>query len=437
MGPSMRFQRLDDWLRWLEGHHPQEIELGLDRIRAVARRLDLLSPQARVISVAGTNGKGSCVLACTELLRRAGQRVGSYTSPHLHHYCERIQIDGTPVEEAEVCAAFAAIDGASDDISLTYFEFGTLAAFHIFAQRRVDIMVLEVGLGGRLDAVNLLDADVAVVTSIDLDHQDWLGDNRDSIGREKAGIFRSARPALCADPEPPAGLLAAAREAGVRLQCLGREFGYELRKDHWSWWLTSSEGEVWRGTGRRPALPLPSLAAALQAVAALGFDPRAAGADQSLSELALSGRFQQLWWRGREWVLDVAHNPAAARFLADRLESERAGRVVALVAMMADKDRRGTLSALIDQVDTWYLASLPELPRAADTRTLSEDLASLGDQPAGCGTVSDGINWLLQHTLEGDRIVILGSFYTVAAALEQLERLGAPLERDMSGGHHE
>lgn len=437
MGPPMRFQRLDDWLRWLEGHHPQEIELGLDRIRAVARRLDLLSPQARVISVAGTNGKGSCVLACTELLRQAGQRVGSYTSPHLHHYCERIQVDGTPVEESEVCTAFAAIDEASDDISLTYFEFGTLAAFHIFAQRRVDIMVLEVGLGGRLDAVNLLDADVAVVTSIDLDHQDWLGDNRDSIGREKAGIFRPERPALCADPQPPAGLLAAARQAGVRLQCLGREFGYEVDKDHWSWWLTSGEGEVWRGTGRRPALPLPSLVAALQAVAALGFDPRTAAADQSLSELALAGRYQQLSWRGRDWILDVAHNPAAARFLAERLKSEQTGRVVALVAMMADKDRRGTLAALIEQVDVWYLASLPELPRAADTGTLSDDLVSLGGKPTGCGTVPDGINWLLQHTLEGDRIVILGSFFTVAAALDRLDQLGALPGHDSSGGHHE
>lgn len=434
MSEPMRFQSLDEWLTWLEGHHPKEIDLGLERTREVARRMGLLEASAKVISVAGTNGKGSCVAACAALLESAGTRVGSYTSPHLLHYSERIRVQGLPASDAQICDAFARIDRASPDISLTYFEYGTLAALEVFRQCQVDVMVLEVGLGGRLDAVNILDADVAVVTSVDLDHQDWLGSDRDTIGREKAGIYRPGRPALCADSSPPEGLRAAARDSGVEVTFLGSDpalsdTGYQQDAASWRCWgwlgqRPGPDAARFEISGQGPALPplpLPSLAAALQALACLGYDPVALNAAQRLSELSLPGRYQRLRCWGREFILDVAHNPAAARFLAGRLQAEGIRPRLALVAMMADKDRRATLAPLVPGVEAWWLASLPEFPRAASTDLLRADLKSLGAEPVGCGTVRAGFDWLVKHTQEGDQIVIMGSFFTVAAALRCLD----------------
>ncbi len=362
----MRFERLDDWLRWLESHHPIEIELGLTRIRAVAERLDLLNPTPRVISVAGTNGKGSCVAACGALLKAAGCSVGTYTSPHLLRYNERVVIDGAFASDEELCQAFARIDAASPDISLTYFEFGTLAALDIFQRRQVDVMVLEVGLGGRLDAVNILDADVAIVTSVDLDHQDWLGNDRDSIGREKAGIYRADRPALCADSAPPEGLLAAVRERGVVLQRLGTEFGFSVAPGAWRWWGLGADGTAQSVTLPEPTLPWPSMAAALQAVAQLGYDAAALAVSAGLSSLSLAGRFQRFNWRGRTVIMDVAHNPAAARHLAERLARKTFPRTLALVAIMADKDRVATLAPLVSEVQHWWIAALPGVRRSSN-----------------------------------------------------------------------
>lgn len=415
----MRFDTLDAWLAWLEQHHAEEIDLGLDRIRQVAARLKLLEPSARVLTVAGTNGKGSCVAASAYLLRRAGLRVGVYTSPHFLHYCERICIDGVPVTEAEVCQSFAAIDAASSDISLTYFEFGTLAALDIFRRRGVDIMVLEVGLGGRLDAVNLLDPEVAVVTSIALDHQDWLGSDRDSIGREKAGIFRSNRPALCADPEPPEGLLEVARQLGASLRQLEQDFGFSTSEHGWRWWGRAADDSKLEFMDLPPALlPLPSLAAALQAFCLLGFEPNRDWLND-LCQLSLPGRFQRLELQGREFILDVAHNPAAMAYLAGSLAAQPAvGKSHAVLAMMSDKDRRGSLKALQGEIDAWWLADLSCVTRAASLGQLKSDMAQLGLDVAGCGTVAALIEQLMAETEAGDRIVIMGSFYTVAAALQ-------------------
>ncbi|WP_347329560.1 bifunctional tetrahydrofolate synthase/dihydrofolate synthase [Marinimicrobium locisalis] len=413
----MRFERLDDWLRWLESHHPTEIELGLARIRAVAERLDLLTPAARVISVAGTNGKGSCVAACGALLEAAGCSVGTYTSPHLLRYNERIVIDGAFASDEELCQAFARIDEASPDISLTYFEFGTLAALDIFQRRRVDVMVLEVGLGGRLDAVNILDADVAIVTSVDLDHQDWLGNDRDSIGREKAGIYRANRPALCADPAPPEGLLVTAREQGVALQQLGSDFGFAIETDGWYWWGTGESGTAQSLMLPVPSLPWPSVAAALQAVAQLGFEVNALAEKAGLSSLTLAGRYQRFLWRGRTLIMDVAHNPAAARHLAERLAREAFPRTLALAAIMVDKDRVATLAPLVSEVGHWWLASLPDVPRAASPGRLAGDLKELGVEADGCGTLGQAVDWLLSYSRPGDRIVVMGSFFTVGAAI--------------------
>ncbi|MDQ2075537.1 bifunctional tetrahydrofolate synthase/dihydrofolate synthase [Marinimicrobium sp. ABcell2] len=417
----MRYDTLDAWLGWLEKRHPREIDLGLDRIREVAGRLNLLEPQARLLTVAGTNGKGSCVAASAYLLGRAGCKVGVYTSPHFQHYCERIAIDGKPVHEDEVCRSFATIDAASEGVSLTYFEFGTLAALDIFRQRGVDIMVLEVGLGGRLDAVNILDADVAVVTGIDLDHQDWLGTSRDSIGREKAGVFRPGQPAICADPTPPQGLLESAEKTGAQLQLVNRDFGFFADPHTWRWWGKGlHEESLSFDQLPLPALPLPSLAAAVQAVSLLGVKLERPWLE-GLSRLSLPGRFQRLHHAGREFILDVAHNPAATSYLARGLAAMPAlGRTHAVVGMMADKDHRGSLAALTGQVDTWWLAELSHVGRAASTDQLMGVLRAYHAEVAGCGTVVDCIEQCLTQTEEGDRIVILGSFYTVAAALDWL-----------------
>lgn len=421
MTPAMRFEHLNDWLRWLEGHHPTEIELGLTRIRTVAERLGLLSPRAQVISVAGTNGKGSCVAACGALLQAAGQRVGIYTSPHLQRYNERVRIDGAPVADHELCEAFARIDVASGDISLTYFEFGTLAALLIFQQQQVDVMVLEVGLGGRLDAVNLLDADLAVVTSVDLDHQEWLGDNRDSIGREKAGIFRAGRIALCADENPPKGLLDAVREQGTELQRIGIDFGVTQDANHWLWWGRGRDGRLQHCPLDPPVLPWPSVAAALQALAQLGHSVAPLANACELSRLTLPGRYQQCTWQGRTLVLDVAHNPAAATHLATRLQLEPPVTTHLVVGMMADKDRLATLAPLLPLAVGQWLVALDGIPRAAGVGQLAQDLEALGYRASGCGTVSEMMAELAQQSSPGDRIVIMGSFYTVSSALDWLE----------------
>lgn len=415
----MRFASLTAWLGWLEQSHPKEIDLGLDRIRQVAERLDLLTPSARVVTVAGTNGKGSCVTATAGLLRAAGQSVGVYTSPHLLRYNERIQISGQPVSDEFICAAFEQIADAAAEISLTYFEYGTLAALLIFTQQAVDVMVLEVGLGGRLDAVNIIDADVAVITSIALDHQDWLGDNREDIGREKAGILRAGQYFVCADEQPPVSIVDIAQKLNTQSHYLGREFNYQLDGNRWHWQgVAKHNGAITLADMAQPHLPLPSLAAALQVVQWFGLQLTAAQVEQTLLNLVLPGRFQKLIYQGRELVLDVAHNPAATHYFARRLHADPTqGRTLAIVAMMADKDRRASLANLVDVVDDWNLLDLASLPRAATPDMLAEDLASLSVTVGERGAAQDLLTKLLSKSGQGDRILVFGSFFTVAAVL--------------------
>lgn len=419
----MQFTSLQQWLEWLEHRHPTEIDLGLERIREVAARLDLLAPVARVLTVAGTNGKGSCVATAAALLHDAGLNVGVYTSPHLLHYNERIVINGVAVGDSEICDSFSRIFKASGPISLTYFEFGTLAALDIFHRHNLDVMVLEVGLGGRLDAVNILDPDVAVITSIDLDHQDWLGTDREAIGAEKAGIMRSNRPAICADRQPPASLLAHAKSIGAHISLLDDVFGYAVNADSWRWWTKDASGKIYEtGLMPLPHLPLPSLAAALQAVTLLGVDLSSLPVAQRLSALGLPGRFQMLDFAGRQVILDVAHNPAASAYLAQRLKFlPHTGRTFAIVGMMADKDRMNSLRNLESEIDSWYLARLPAVPRAATVEQLTGDLAGLNRAADGQGTVAECLAQLSEIADTADRIVIWGSFHTVAAALAALQ----------------
>lgn len=419
---------LAGWLSWLEQNHPREIDLGLARILVVAKRMSLLEPRAKVITVAGTNGKGSCVTATAALLQAAGFSTGVYTSPHLIRYNERILIDGEPAEDDEICSAFNAIfdacqlidESASEPISLTYFEYGTLAALEIFRRRDVAAMVLEVGLGGRLDAVNIIDADVSVITSIALDHTDWLGNSRELIGFEKAGVMRPSKPVICADCAPPASISIYAEQMGAVLHRIDQDFGYQqLDGERWTWWDL-----VYQYADQpRPQLPLPSVAAALKVALLLGLDLININAFQRLAALRMPGRFQRSLWRNREVVLDVAHNPAATAYLLSRLqESSLLSRPVhAVVAMMADKDRTESLANLRAVVSHWYVANLETIPRAATVAQLQQTLAAMDCVAAFEGSVADCLDAAYRASNLGEVILVFGSFYTVAAGLQAIE----------------
>ena len=429
----MQLHSLPAWLDWLEKNHPTEIELGLERITRVAERMALLKPAAKVVTVAGTNGKGSCVTATASLLGAAGFSVGVYTSPHLLHYNERIVVDGKPVADDEICSAFEAIFAASQQItpdfptpiSLTYFEYGTLAALEVFRRRQVTAMVLEVGLGGRLDAINIIDADVAVITSIALDHTDWLGDTREAIGFEKAGIMRSQAPVVCADFSPPQSVLDHAEKLSAPLYLIERDFGYSVvDNSNWSWW---SKDEKF-ASQPLPHLPLPSLAAALQVAVILGLNLRALNAFNCIAALCVPGRFQTLQWRDRQVILDVAHNPAATAYLVERLQqmAEPHSKVHGVVAMMADKDRAQSLVNLKGQVSSWYLADLSFIPRAASVEQLRQNLVDLDVDDADIqfsGSVAECLNAAYQNSAPGERILVFGSFFTVAAGLQALAEI--------------
>jgi dihydrofolate synthase/folylpolyglutamate synthase len=350
---------LADWLDYIDGQHPSSIALGLERVREVATRLQLAAPARRSIVVGGTNGKGSTVAFIEAIARAAGWKVGSYTSPHLLRYNERVRIDGAEVEDAALCAAFAAVEAARGDIALTYFEYGTLAALWLLQRANLDLAVLEVGLGGRLDAVNLVDADVAVITTVDIDHADWLGDDRESIGAEKAGIIRAWKPLVLGETDPPSSVLRRAYQLGANAIRGGSDFFYQpIDAQHWRW----------RDVGCRIDLPMPALSAPVQlqnaatAIAALrALDkpvPRAAWA-QGVANAAVRGRLQRFARGGIQVLVDVGHNPQAARALASALRAEScAGVTHAVYAALTDKDVVGVVEALLAEVGCWYLAGL-------------------------------------------------------------------------------
>ncbi len=416
--PDKRFATLDDWLRWQETLHPRAIELGLERPRTVLRRLQPEPPPYTVITVGGTNGKGSCVALLEAMLRAAGYRVGVYTSPHLLRYNERIRVNGADADDESICQTFARIDEARGDHSLTYFEFGTLAALELFRDAGVEVAVLEVGLGGRLDAVNIVDADAALVVSVGIDHVDWLGPDRDSIGFEKAGIYRPGRPALCADPDPPPRLLDYARNLGAHFQQVGRDYGFARTGQTWRWW---------RGESRLDGLPPPALAGAHQignaaAVLAtlfslrhrLSIRPDAIRA--GLSRARLPGRFQVIPGPV-EWILDVAHNPHAAAVLADNLrERPCAGRTLAIVGLLADKDAGAVIRALAGVVDDWRAVTLVG-PRGRAGADLVALLRDLGARATASDDVVAACRAARRAAGPGDRIVVFGSFHTVAPVL--------------------
>lgn len=415
----MRFQTLAEWLAWQETLHPASIELKLERISSVWRRLQPEPPTHAVITVGGTNGKGSCVAYLEAMLRAAGYKVGAYTSPHLLRYNERIRINGQEADDAAICGAFARIDVARGADSLTYFEFGTLAALTLFREAAVEVAILEVGLGGRLDAVNILDADVALVTNIALDHMEWLGPDREHIGYEKAGIYRPGRPAVCADPDPPRSLLDQTERIGARLLRVNRDYCFTPTGATWRWQAADQQLDGLPWPNLAGAHQLGNAAAALMALTSLG-------ARWPVTPAAIAAGLRQAQWPARfqvipgpvSWILDVAHNPAAAAVLAAQLKSQNCpGRTQALIGVLADKDADGLIQALIDVVDFWRPVTLPG-PRGRSSADLAARLRSAGVQAiAPHDSVEEAAQAAREIAQPGDRIVTLGSFHLVAPIL--------------------
>lgn len=413
-------RNLNDWLTYLEQLHPQPIELGLDRLQQVAQRLAVTNFACPIITVGGTNGKGSCVALLQNSWLQAGYRVGAYTSPHLLHYTERITINGQPIAETDLLTAFAAVEQARQKISLTYFEFSTLAALWLFQQQPLDVIILEVGMGGRLDAVNCVAADVAVITSIDLDHCQWLGTTREAIGREKAGIFRPHRPAVIGDPHPPRSVLRHAEQLVVPLYRINQEFHYQRQLNHWQ----CSTHEQTFSQLPLPQLLLSNAATALQVISLLQTKlptPEQA-IRQALQHTQLPGRQQPVWIEGNEHIFDVAHNPAAVRLLAHNLlQRPCPGRTFAVIGMLADKQIPDTLKPLIPHIAHWYLGGLPEVPRGASATHLQKTLPPLQFTHATYAeTVIIAYQEVKRLLQPADRIIISGSFHTVAAILTYL-----------------
>jgi len=415
----MRFAQLDDWLRWLETLHPRAIDMGLERTAHVAQTLgiNLTMP---VLSVAGTNGKGSCVALASAIFGAAGYRVGTYTSPHLLCYHERINLAGRTVTDGELLTAFAAIDSARGSTSLSYFEFGTLAALWLFQRAELDVVVLEVGLGGRLDAVNIIDADVAIVSSIALDHEAWLGSDREAVGREKAGIFRAGRAAVIGDVDPPQSLLDYGGDIAAKLHCRNRDFSFSATRLAWDWRGVDARGEalVYQN------LPLPKLlidnaATVLQALACLPLAVSEQAIHQGLQQASVAGRCQHIDLAGVDIVLDVAHNPAAVVTLREHLQSQPvAGKTICVFAVMADKAIAQMCTILQGCFETWLLATLHDNPRAAQDVDVAAELRSLQLKNIECsGDVLTSMQRAMTLLRAGDRLVVFGSFFTVAEGM--------------------
>lgn len=416
----MRFDSLNAWLEWQESLSPKSVELGLDRIRQVAEPLDLLHTKCPVITVAGTNGKGSVVAMISSILRCAGYRVGTYTSPHLVHYNERVCVNNQPVTDELLCHAFEAIDVARGNVRLTYFEFGTLAALWSFAEADVDVMVLEVGLGGRLDAVNIVDPDVSIITSIALDHTNWLGNTREQIAAEKSGIQRADRPLICGDRNPPKTLLKSAREAGSDLFLIGRDFDVTIQKQGLIWCYDEHK-EYLPELGLHGEFQANNAACACMALKCMEYHlPITVQARfEGLTRVYLPGRFERHIEDGCTIIYDVAHNPAAARALAQQLYKEcDSGRNLAVFSALSDKDIRGIVVAMDPMVDHWYVAGLME-PRGLSTDELMSRMGKVKGGIDACETIGDAYRMAYSAASDFDRIVIFGSFITVATVKSQ------------------
>ncbi len=412
---------LDDWLNWQENLHPTEIDLGLARIHQVAERLDVLSPSFPIITVAGTNGKGSSVAFLEAILIAEGYTTGSYTSPHLIHYNERIKLSGIRASDAQIITAFKEIDNARKDISLSYFEFGTLAAMLIFNQQKVDVVILEVGLGGRLDAANLWDTSLAIITSIAIDHESWLGNEREAIGKEKAGIMRADTPVICGDPDPPDSIKSIALKVKATLHQINRDFSFQNHANT-TW--------TWKSNKRHYQLPLPTLKGEFQlnnaATVIAGLQSLSKHLPVSIESIkaglkkaTIMGRLQ-LIHSSPDWLVDVAHNPHSALALSMYLdEKPTKGKTFALFSMLKDKDIKQVLSIMNKQIDEWHIVSL-EGSRGITTKALTQIMKSANIKskviPHEC--FSEAVQSLKKDCKNKDKVVVFGSFLVVSNVIE-------------------
>jgi len=418
-------QSLPDWLSWLETLSPREIDLGLERVLEVLGRLELEEP-ARVFHVAGTNGKGSCAAMLEALLLDGGRGVGCYTSPHLLRYNERIRVNGVPADDGEIVAAFRAVESVRQGLPLTYFEFGTLAALVVFERSGADTLVLEIGMGGRLDAVNAVEPDAGIITNVARDHCEWLGSDVETIAVEKAGIMRRGKPVIFGSDIVPAAITAVAAKVGADLRILGRDFSFvrDAKAGFWTW---RGRGVVLEG------LAVPSLTGRFQlqnASAVLALLEVTGEADLlnrdsvsgTLQRLSVAGRFQ---WLGadRRWLLDVAHNPHAAAALAESLSALAPRRpVTAIIGVLADKELAGIVAPLVPHVDR-FIAVTAHSPRALEARALAQSIAHLSNKP--CLIMEDLAEAMsyANHVADEDALILItGSFYTVGPALEEWHR---------------
>lgn len=423
---SRRDFTLDRWLAHFETLHPKQIDMGLERLRTMLERLGLRTPQATVITVAGTNGKGSCVAMLESIYWHAGYRVGVFTSPHLWRFNERVRVDGADAVDEDLVAAFRSLDAALGDVTLSYFEASFVAALMLFARRNVDVIVLEVGMGGRLDATNTIDTDCALLVSVDLDHREFLGDTREEIGREKAGIVRHGKPVVIADRAVPASVLTHAAAVGAVPWLIGRDFDFLRTGRRWR-----------RREGSGATLPLPmfggdeqfaNAAACVAVVESLGAAlpvPEPA-IEHGIERAYLRGRLERRDVGGVEWVFDVGHNPAAAAGLAAAVARlAPAGRTWVLFAAMRDKDLAGVVEPLVGAAAGWVVVQA-SAERGATAAELELLLASLGAAAVvTAASIAAACDQLRAMATPGDRVVVYGSFHTVGAAMEALRLYSA------------
>ncbi len=424
---------LNEWLSYLENSHFKTIDLGLERVRTVAQELNLLRPAPYVVTVGGTNGKGTTCRLLETMLINAGYRVGVYSSPHLIRYNERVRIQNQELADSQHAASFAFINEHKSQ-SLTYFEFSTLSALHLFKQAKVDIAILEVGLGGRLDATNIVDADMAIITSVDIDHVDFLGDTREKIGFEKAGIFRAGKPVIIGEPDCPHSML----EQAMRLKCAisrrNTDWSFTQQAESWTWQNAKVRLENLPFCG----IPLPNAATALAAVQALPFHISEAIIRQSLREVELVGRFQtikptQLSTLAEltnkpvaalpQFIIDVGHNPHAAKYLSEKLTAlctRISGKIIAVCGILKDKDAIGVLTPLLPVIDEWICVTLTG-ERGQTGESLSQKLRTVSPEVHTeiCRSVQDGIQSAVKKSHKNDVVIVFGSFHTVGAFLEE------------------
>ncbi|MBB1323142.1 bifunctional tetrahydrofolate synthase/dihydrofolate synthase [Shewanella sp. SR43-8] len=405
---------LNQWLDYLLAIHPSEIDMGLTRVSAVARRLEVIDlAPAKVITVAGTNGKGTTCAMLASILRQADLSVGVYSSPHLLHYNERVQINQQDASDASLIEAFCAIEAARGDISLTFFEYATLAGLYLFKAAKVDVIILEVGLGGRLDATNMIDSTATILTSIDLDHQEYLGDTRELVGREKAGVFRPDCLAIVGEPDLPMSVTEYAHQIGTTLYRVGHEFDYHKDQSHSDQWHFTSMQQTYSGLSV-PKLPLANAASVVALLSHIWPHISQQQINQGLQQAQLAGRLEQVSEQPLV-LLDVAHNPHAARYLAQQLQAYQGRRIVALCGMLKDKDITSVLATLAEQISHWNFVSL-DIPRGASAQALRQALPNDACRDRASEFVDISSAWhAIQTTVKADDVVIVfGSFYTVA-----------------------